>query len=65
MSRQLNLSLALPQEGGSVVMVEEWAGGGNLWRLIAASGGGRLSEQQLVQLVLEPLLRWARREGGL
>ena len=35
------------QENGSIVFVEEWAEAGNLWELMAAAGGGKLTEQQV------------------
>ena len=40
------------------MIVEEWAEAGNLWRLMAAAAGGMLTEQQLVSMVLEPLVRY-------
>lgn len=40
------------------MIVEEWAGAGNLWMLMAAAAGGMLTEHQLVNMVLEPLVRY-------
>lgn len=44
------------QEGDFVVMVQEYAGGGDLFRLLQKYGG-RLSERQAVAMVLDPFLR--------
>ncbi|KAF8058460.1 hypothetical protein HT031_005584 [Scenedesmus sp. PABB004] len=44
------------QEGDFVVLVQEYASGGNLFELLQKYGG-RLSEHVAVQLVLEPFLR--------
>ncbi|GAX81118.1 hypothetical protein CEUSTIGMA_g8552.t1 [Chlamydomonas eustigma] len=46
------------KEKGILVVVEEWAEGGNLWKLMTAAGeDSRLSEVQCVTLVLRPLFR--------
>jgi aurora kinase len=47
--------LAAPQEQDVVVVVLEFAGGGDLYTLLRRVGG-RLSEGQAVQLVLAPFL---------
>jgi aurora kinase len=47
--------LLLLQEGDDVVMVLEYAAGGDLYGLLRRSGG-RLGEQQAVGLVLQPFL---------
>eukprot|EP00798_Chlamydomonas_sp_ICE-L_P012871 gene12871-5377_t len=44
------------QEGDKVVMVEEYAGGGDLFSLMQKYGG-RLSERMTVSLVMEPFIR--------
>jgi hypothetical protein len=49
------LSLLL-QEGDFVVLVQEYAAGGNLFELLQKYGG-RLNEHVTVQMVLEPFLR--------
>lgn len=43
------------QEGNDVVMVQEYAEGGDLYRLLHRNGG-RLSERQAVEMVLHPFL---------
>jgi aurora kinase len=45
----------LLQEGEDVVMVLEHAAGGDLYGLLRRAGG-RLAEQQAVDLVLQPFL---------
>jgi serine/threonine protein kinase len=45
-----------PQEGDRVVMVEEYADGGDLFSLLQKHGG-RLAEKVAVQTVLDPFLR--------
>jgi hypothetical protein len=55
----LLLLLLLPcplQEGDFVVLVQEYAAGGNLFELLQKYGG-RLNEHVTVQMVLEPFLR--------
>lgn len=47
---------ALAQEGDRVVMVQEYADGGDLFALLHKYGG-RLSERIAVQMVLDPFLR--------
>ncbi|WIA40877.1 hypothetical protein OEZ86_004542 [Tetradesmus obliquus] len=44
------------QEAGNVVMVQEFAGGGDLWSFMDANSG-RLTERVTVSLVLQPFLR--------
>jgi serine/threonine protein kinase len=44
------------QEGDFVILVQEYAAGGNLLDLLQRYGG-RLSEHVTVQMVLEPFLR--------
>ena len=44
------------REGDHVVLVQEYAEGGDLFALLQAYGG-RLSERVAVQMVLEPFLR--------
>lgn len=44
------------QEGDFVVLVQEYAAGGNLFDLLQRYGG-RLNEHVTVQMVLEPFLR--------
>lgn len=46
----------LLQEGDFVVLVQEYAAGGNLFDLLQKYGG-RLTEHVTVQMVLEPFLR--------
>jgi hypothetical protein len=56
---RLLLLLLLPvavQEGDFVVLVQEYAAGGNLFELLQKYGG-RLNEHVTVQMVLEPFLR--------
>ncbi len=43
------------QEGTDVVLVQEYAEGGDLYRLLHKNGG-RLSERQAVEMVLHPFL---------
>lgn len=43
------------QEGNDVVLVQEYAEGGDLYRLLHKNGG-RLSERQAVEMVLHPFL---------
>ncbi|KAJ9531854.1 hypothetical protein QJQ45_022034 [Haematococcus lacustris] len=43
------------QEGNDVVMVQEYAEGGDLYRLLHRNGG-RLAERQAVEMVLHPFL---------
>lgn len=51
------------QEGDFVVLVQEYAAGGNLFDLLQRYGG-RLNEHVTVQMVLEPFLRVLQvREG--
>jgi hypothetical protein len=47
---------AILQEGDRVVMVQEWADGGDLFNLLQKYGGC-LSERVAVQMVLDPFLR--------
>lgn len=51
----LVLSLPVWQEGMDVVLVQEYAEGGDLYRLLHRNGG-RLSERQAVEMVLHPFL---------
>ena len=66
-----------PLQAGGVVLVQEWADGGDLLQLLINSGT-QLSEQSAAQLVVTPLLkavfylhsksiihRWGRRGGGV
>jgi hypothetical protein len=61
----LAFSPPTPQEGDFVVMVQEYADGGDLFNLLQKYGG-RLSERVTVSLVLEPFLRvlQVRARGG-
>jgi hypothetical protein len=52
-----------PQEGDFVVLVQEYAAGGNLFDLLQRYGG-RLNEHVTVQMVLEPFLRVLQVCGG-
>lgn len=50
------LAFPNPKEGDFVVLVQEYAAGGNLFDLLQRYGG-RLNEHVTVQMVLEPFLR--------
>ena len=52
----LSILRLLLQEHDHVVMVQEYADGGDLFNLLQKYGG-RLSERVTVQMVLEPFLR--------
>ena len=51
----ISLSTSFSQEGTDVVLVQEYAEGGDLYRLLHRNGG-RLGERQAVEMVLHPFL---------